>query len=71
MKDNMRDKVLYLFNKKRQSAYSIHCKTGVSIKEIYHYIKQSEESREAHQRQLAENKRCEHKEEVENMLKEK
>lgn len=39
----MQDEIMKLFLEKKYSPYSIHVKTGIGIKKIYHHIKQYED----------------------------
>lgn len=39
------------------SAYEIHLKTGLSIKEVYHYIRESEELGQRHKKALYESQK--------------
>jgi len=53
-----KDKVIEMF-KDNCSAYEIHLKTGLSIKEVYHYIRESEELANRHKKALYESQRQE------------
>jgi len=47
----MREQVIEMF-KKGKSAYAIHINLGVGIKEVYHYIRESEELAQRHNEAL-------------------
>lgn len=44
--------------KEGRSPYAIHIQTGLSIKEVYHYIRVDEEIKHNHKKLIAEQKEC-------------
>jgi len=51
-----KNRIIELF-KANHTAYEIHLQTGLSIKEVYHYIRESEELKIRHEKALYENQR--------------
>jgi len=45
-----------MFNKEKQSPYSISLKTGLPIAQVYHYCRHSEEAKSKHKAAIRERK---------------